>query len=228
MKANIKSSVAAWALFLCCSALLLAGCKKDDTDYHSWSDEKLLSQAGIAPKDFYYWSNGEKIYLSVAGKIILAEPNYDLSDESLADDPRHRELRVHAYVRGYGAGLILLRSYREHFGKLFSENQIDYKSLFKQFTPAFVHIKTQQEYSTLIPNGKVLIKPKDSASLEAILRELEYEITMEGTDENDLVIIRVHHLPSTLPIANRIHESGMVEWSRPDFHDDSGPILFDR
>ncbi|MFD1001664.1 S8 family serine peptidase [Ohtaekwangia kribbensis] len=66
-------------------------------------------------------------------------------------------------------------------------------------------------------NGDIIFRPKNGVTIEQIRRLVENGISQEGSTAQRTYFFKVTKGENVLDIANKIHESGLVEWCHPDF-----------
>jgi subtilisin family serine protease len=75
-------------------------------------------------------------------------------------------------------------------------------------------------YSNGVPyylNGDIIFRPKNGVTPDQIRRLVENGISQEGSTDQRTYFFKVTRGENVLDIANKIHESGLVEWCHPDF-----------
>ncbi|SKC53940.1 S8 family serine peptidase [Ohtaekwangia koreensis] len=66
-------------------------------------------------------------------------------------------------------------------------------------------------------NGDIIFRPKNGVAVDRIKRLAENGISQEGSTGQGTYFFKVVKGENVLDIANKIHESGLVEWCHPDF-----------
>ena len=71
----------------------------------------------------------------------------------------------------------------------------------------------------IIPTGDVIFKPKKDVQFNMLLLELKLSdnVSFKSINEYNYVNIEVKNIDKIFDVANAIYESGLVEWSHPDF-----------
>ena len=195
---------------LFCSIFLLSACSKDSQDIKKQLDKELLRLSGISEKDLYYWSDNRKIPLEINGFTITVRSKLDASElESELNRLLKEDLSEFTY---YEEDDYMIITSRVHFGEFLQRKDLDFRRLFEQMIPSFF-----AESSPIIPNGELVLKPRNEKSTASILEEYGDQLVLIKSTTYNTALVKVNQLSSILPIGNKIYESGMVEWCQPNF-----------
>ncbi len=66
-------------------------------------------------------------------------------------------------------------------------------------------------------NGDIIFRPKNGVTIDQIRRLTENGISQQGNTSQRTYFFKATKGANVLDIANKIHESGLVEWCHPDF-----------
>lgn len=69
----------------------------------------------------------------------------------------------------------------------------------------------------IIITGEILLQPKKSISITAVLDVIRSKATLANTTEYGTFVLKADNIEATIGLANQIYESGLVDWCHPDF-----------
>jgi len=183
-------------------ALTVQSCKKAEDV--SDTPQRLKTQSGVKSPDiitgdFYYNEEGRKVSVSnVPNKLVLFDPDSNAVFKKLSVT---------------GSSLEKLRS---GFSLLISESKID-TSLFSKNSIKHYVLKTTLGHE-LIPTGEITLRPKSGISVESIINAMGKNVlSVVRKSRLGGYLLKLQDHQSILQVANKIYESGLVEYSQPNF-----------
>lgn len=184
-------------LFLLLATLI--GCQKtifNETLDHAKQDEQLI-KAGS-----YFWSNGQKIALSPDSNVYLLQlaPSANISKVAKAG----------------GKKVSVLSTSRI----LISKTELDADNVISKVEKSDIIAKIPSfkvQETPFKPNGKIVFKPKSDAELPKIKQLIGDQVNISDTVNYDVYTAEVSDIENILTVANKLYESGLVEFSHPDF-----------
>lgn len=158
----------------------------------------------------YYWSGKKKHYLSVDSTNILLQLKETPDKESFSKATAKLSA-VNTSQRLRDSNLLLL-----------SLNKSSKKRILEQFKKDSAHIELlaysfRFESTLLTPTGTILLKPKEGVSIGSILSLAGKNVRVVNQNKYQTFTLKVKDIIHLLSVANRIYESGLVEWCHPDF-----------
>jgi serine protease len=69
----------------------------------------------------------------------------------------------------------------------------------------------------MIPTGDILLQPKKGISISTILHFVQGKAALTTQTEYNTFVLKIKDIAQTLSVANKIYESGLVDWCHPDF-----------
>jgi len=177
----------------------LFGCQKtifNENIDHTQTDEQLI-KAGS-----YFWSNNQKVPLSPDSSIYLVQLATNTSISKVA--------------KAGGKKIAVLSTSRILIGKtdLEADNVIS-KAEKSEIIGKIPSFKVQN--TPFKPNGKIVFKPKSAAELSKIKKLIGDRVHISDTVNYDVYTAEVSNIENILTTANKLYESGLVEFSHPDF-----------
>lgn len=184
-------------LFLFLAALV--SCQKtifNENIDHAQVDQQLI-KAGS-----YFWSNGQKIALSPDSSLYLVQ---------LASNTN-----ISKVAKAGGKKVAVLSTSRVLIGKtdLDADNVIS-KAEKSEIITKIPSFKVQE--TPFKPNGKIVFKPKSASELPKIKQLIGELVNISDTVNYDVYTAEVSNIENILSVANKLYESGLVEFSHPDF-----------
>jgi Subtilisin-like serine proteases len=184
-------------LFLLLATLI--GCQKtifNETLDNAKQDEQLI-KAGS-----YFWSNGQKIALSPDSSVYLLElaPSANISKVAKAG----------------GKKVSVLSTSR----LLISKTGLDADNIISKVEKSEIIAKIPSfkvQETPFKPNGKIVFKPKSDAELPKIKQLIGDQVNISDTVNYEVYTAEVSDIENILTVANKLYESGLVEFSHPDF-----------
>lgn len=178
---------------------MLSSCSKSDHAADEGTDEYQIANG------YYYWSTEQKIPLwpDDSYHLVQLKAGHKASD---LDSPFKEQIVVAAEDR-----FILDKANFNAFTQA-------YKQLIEKAIPTY---KMKDGYS-LRPTGDIVIKLKAGVKLAQVLLIVDKQAVLENENElmDDVYELRVNDITQTLKVGNKIKESGLVEFSHPDFFAD--------
>jgi len=184
-------------LFLFLATLI--SCQKtifNETIDHAKQDEQLIKSGS------YFWSNGQQIALSPDSSIYLIQL---ASSANIAKVAKAGGKKVSVL----SASRILISKMDLEDDNVISEVE---KSEIIGKIPSF---KVQE--TPFRPNGKIVFKPKSNAELPKVKQLIGDQVIISDTVNYDVYTAEVSDIENILTVANKLYESGLVEFSHPDF-----------
>lgn len=187
-------------ILLCCFLAALVSCQKtifnEDIDNRTQTNEQLINSGS------YFWSNGQKVPLSPDSSTYLVQLRSGANISKVA--------------KAGGKKVAVLSTSRILISKtdLDADNVISKveKSEIISKIPSFKVRETHFK-----PNGEIVFKPKSHAVLPKIRQLIGDEVDISGTVNYDVYTAEVFNIENILTVANKLYESGLVEFSHPDF-----------
>jgi len=178
----------------------LVSCQKtifnENIDHGTQANEQLI-KAGS-----YFWSNGQKVALSPDSSLYLVQ---------LASSAN-----ISKVAKAGGKKVAVLSTSRILIGKtdLDADNVIS-KSEKSEIISKIPSFRVQE--TPFKPNGKIVFKPKSNAELPKIKELIGDQVNISDTVNYDVYTADVSDIENILIVANKLYESGLVEFSHPDF-----------
>lgn len=178
---------------------MLVSCQKtifNENIDHTHTNEQLIKQGS------YFWSNGQKIALSPDSSLYLVQlaPSTNISRVAKAGGKKISVLSTSRILIGKSdleAGNVIAKAENSTIvGKI----------------PSF-----KVEGTPFKPNGKIVFKPISAAELPKIKQLIGDLVNIGDTASYDVYTADVSNIENTLIAANKLYESGLVEFSHPDF-----------
>jgi len=173
--------------------------------------KKIELESGISNKplgeiptaNFYYWSAKRKIPLSVDSSIIILQwPSSDSLELKSIIKPENELVKI-----------------KDSLFAIKAQNNLFKSAIFQTLTSKAksVNISFKCDNKPFIPTGEIILMPKPSASIQAILTKYSEEVDLVKRKKYNRYALKSKKFEETIHIANQIYESGLVEWCHPDF-----------
>lgn len=152
----------------------------------------------------YYWSGNKKIELTIDSTTFI------LSTRSMSES--ESVLRTISHVKN-------TKSLRSEFfiveldQRTNQINQLKNNKLIKNISYSYLNSLNRK----VIPTGEILIHPKKGNSIASVISKFQSDLSIQSASEYGDFILRMESNANILEIANMIYESGMVEYSHPNF-----------
>ena len=93
------------------------------------------------------------------------------------------------------------------------------KSILKKYSSTEFDILPVYKYGDfpLIPTGEIVIQPKENVSYDEIAKICENKINLIKKSKYGTITVKPKNYKDLIRLSNLIFESGLVEWSEPDF-----------
>ncbi len=176
----------------------------------------FLSYGSSFSQERFYYSRGDTIWISPSPtKVILTKDpalsqaalNTWLSTSGLAQ-------RFDLNVTPYGSKRTIITRKKEAMGELLRSLR-EYKDIYTA-TPVYA----TKDGTELMPTEEIVAKFKAGVSAverSGILDTLNLETVKSRRGDPDYLILRIPRGADPIALANRLQESGLVEWSQPNF-----------
>ncbi|MCX8490940.1 MAG: S8 family serine peptidase, partial [Cyclobacteriaceae bacterium] len=158
----------------------------------------------------YYWSNKRKISLVADSTNWTLIPARGYSKQ-IASSQMKADAMVSNIQSSIGSELIdfTLKEYsrnaiRKLKLKLSAHGEITCRHLVSGQTPITL-------------TGEILLQPKKSVPVERILDLVNSVAALVKSTEYNTFVLKARRIEEVLSIANKIYESGLVDWCHPDF-----------
>ncbi|WP_418360284.1 S8 family peptidase [Sphingobacterium detergens] len=178
----------------------LVSCQKtifnENIDHRTQANEQLI-KAGS-----YFWSNGQKVPLSPDSSLYLVQLTSNANISKVA--------------KAGGKKVAFLSTSRVLIGK----TDLDAENVMSKAEKSEIIGKIHSfkvEDVPFKPNGKIVFKPKSAAELPKIKQLIGDQIYISDTVDYDVYTAEVANIENILNTANKLYESGLVEFSHPDF-----------
>ena len=157
----------------------------------------------IKGQDLYYWSAGTKqILTEYPGKYII------MLDKNGNSDVIERNLRLNSGVKS-------LFKLKENLKIIITEsmsiNELTQKDGIEKVMPTY-RLGNNPLYLT----GQILLQPKQGISIEKIVALVDTKITLINKTKYNTYIFEIIDWDKILSVANKIYESGLVEYCQPN------------
>jgi hypothetical protein len=144
----------------------------------------------------YYWSAGEKHFLTNAPNKFIVKPKSNITDTLV--------LQVATSINALKSGKLI--SSQNNLVVLKNSN------LFNNVIPAKKLGETEIYFT-----GEILLQPKANVTISQIKALVNNEISVKSNTVHNTYVMDVNNWDSLFVYANRIYESGLVEYSHPNF-----------
>ncbi|MBZ4187644.1 S8 family serine peptidase [Niabella beijingensis] len=199
-------------IFISVLVLMIISCSKRNGYVETDLQTTARAAIDVNPGLFYYSAKEKKYLTEDSSVIVLKTP---LSEEENAYNELQSDLAALAVERmtKTDVGTIEIQLKGNNIGDVI--NKI--KSNLKEVN---VWHSLKLGSLNLIPTGEILLKPKKGNSISEILSKVNYSngaSIKEDVNKYGTAILDVKDRQNLFPIANAIYESGLVEWSHPNF-----------
>ncbi len=174
----------------------------------------LAISVASAQKQSYYYSGGEKIYLSLdPSAAIIQFKKGHLPSRQFADKSAGMLEEISFHDRKGRAILNFKTTQKSSLTELASDLVVD-QSKIESISYAY---RLDGDFR-FWPTNQIVLQPKEGISLAAFSQlmkdhEAEYARTDFGT-----IVLRLKDMNKAVALANEIYESGLVKFSHPDFY----------
>lgn len=154
----------------------------------------------LSAQNPYYWSSGKKYKLQIDSTRAIVQSNSGSRIDT-------------GIVKGrktlIGKYLLLI----EAQSGIYDINQLS------RTLPEFKNIHYSFKYGNvpIIPTGEIILKPRNGISISQILAVFGNHVDLIKETKYNTYTLRIKEFLNLLRIANSIYESGLVDWSHPDF-----------
>jgi len=171
----------------------------------------LLSINAFCQTD-YYWSSNKKNYLTIDSSTIVIK--------TAASIDKTKAITVFRNMPD-------AKLPENHFDSVRMVIKYSKKMLLKDVSASLANNRVQVQelmygyFSNnmpLVPDGVILCKLKPGAKVTDIVSFIgKEEVEKHFTDQYGVTHITPVHIKKVFPLANKLYQSGLVEWSHPDF-----------
>jgi len=165
----------------------------------------ILLASFVYAQNNYYWSNGKKHYLKPElKKIIVKLKNEQSFENTVAKFERDKNIKKISKIK-------------RDIGIVFVEDTLNVKRLkeYKEFSnvmPTY-QLKDLPIYLT----GEILMQPKNSTSVEDILKLVNYKVSVKTRTKYNTYVLGLDDWDKLFEYSNLIYESGLVKYCHPNF-----------
>ncbi|HNN32040.1 MAG TPA: S8 family serine peptidase, partial [Chitinophagaceae bacterium] len=169
----------------------------------------FLISSGFSKQKTFYYSNNTKVELDIDTNILVFKSKTLTNVEIIKN-----QFKNIAFIEQTKNEVIRLDATKELKNSK-SEILIDLKK--NKDTYSWFELKDGK--NIIIPTGEIIFKPKNGVEYKSILSKLKLEnkVEFKSINEYNYVMISTHEINSIFEIANNIYESGLVEFSHPNF-----------
>jgi len=154
----------------------------------------------------YYWSMGRKNYLEPQSNVFVIKlkqgRDFNKIKERITSDNRIRDM----IKLKPDLGILFTKD------SMINEEALKENSEFSNIIPAYI-----LSSSYFFPTGEILIKPKDNIPIDEILKLTNYEVNIKEKQKYNRYILEPYDWNKLFEFSNLFYESGLVEYSHPNF-----------
>jgi serine protease len=174
-----------------------------------YSSRACTGQTSQGP---YYWSSGHAIPLTESPFFITAELNENIAIDSFLENLLSRA-DVESVEKLEYRNQILIKLTTTASSELYSDLQHNENVLY------VAHCFTDDPNAVrpLIPSREILLELPENGNMEHVLENMGGEAVLYTETSYGTYVLQVQKPASVLEVANRIYESGKVEWCHPNF-----------
>jgi serine protease len=172
----------------------------------------LCSAAGASAQD-YYWVHGQKVSITRDSSRFVVETQTEATTADI-----NSYLATRAQVGKVQPGNQPNRFLVNVTGRTKATSAANRVSQLKSSILATYYSFKLPDGEKVTPTGDVIFQPKKNVSYTVILQQLGSEARLVKQTAYNTFIIRPTSPSQLLAVANRIYESGLVDWCQPDLY----------
>ena len=169
----------------------------------------FLISIGYAQQNVFYYSNNKKIELFVdTNTLVLKSKTINLKNNK---ENQFQNLEV-IDENQFNVFRISTLKENKYSKKAIITNLRDNKDTYCWY-------ELKNNGNIIIPTGEIIFKPKKDITYITLLSKLKLndKVSLTSINKYNYVLIDVKDVDQIFEIANVIYESGLVEWSHPNF-----------
>ena len=191
-------------LFATISLLFIFSCEK--MEKANEKDAKLKPDVSSSIRtskvgSLYYWSSGKKIELQTDSSALIF-----LSQDPISTAKNLKQIDAKSTFRKLKSDYYLIEG----------KERINLSLITSSIKHVQYAFKTLESHR-LIPTGEIIIQPKNGVDISTIIRTSGDSLVVSRKTKYGTYVLRIEGESSVLDVANLIYESGLVDYSLPNF-----------